>query len=139
MSPNNLPASNLHIDVREAVTQCLSWMEAVKMALETIKARAADRKARIDLNALGKFVDEADDALRDLDALIDNLLDGNISAPEVETAVAALEFYGDEANHRPQRPQATSAMSRDKGQIARDALAMIQGGEGEIGGEESGE
>ncbi len=139
MSPSTMSRNNLHIDVREAVTQCLSWMEAVKMALETIKARAADRKARIDLNALGKFVDEADDALRDLDALIDSLLAGNIADTEIETAIAALEFYADEANHRPQRPQASSALSRDKGQIARDALAMIQGSDGEEGGEETGE
>ena len=135
-----MPASNLHIDVREAVTQCLSWMEAVKMALETYKARAADRKARIDLNALGKFIDEADDALRDLDALIEGLLAGNVApADDVETAVAALEFYADIRNYEPRKPQTTSVIAREKGKIARDALAMIRSGAGEGDAEESGE
>lgn len=50
---------------------------------------------------------------------------------QFETAVAALEFYADVENHTPRKGQQVSAVARDKGRIARDALASIGGENGE--------
>ena len=136
-------ANTLRIDIRDAVTQCLSWMEAVKLALETIKARAENRSAQIDLGALGKFIVEADGALHELDDLIAGLLDQDVSldngkAAEIdaehEATLRVLERYADPGFYRETKRKPVSEVMADGGAMARarlDEIEALFGGDGE--------
>jgi hypothetical protein len=125
--------NDLRTDIRETVYECLVLMECVQVALEMAKRKAEDRSALIDLGALGKFIDQVDEQLKDLDDLISSLLDKEIQL-DPGTAATALAFYGDPANYRSTRSQ-SSEIAKDAGRIAREALAAIGGESGEADGE----
>jgi len=121
--------SDLRIEVREAVENCLIWMQAVSTAVEVTKNRAETRNTRVDMGALGKFVDEADAAMRELDTLLEELLAKDIPLDSGE-ATTALVFYANPKGYTERRGQA-SAVATDGGAIARTALAALYAETGE--------
>jgi hypothetical protein len=125
--------NDLRTDIRETVYECLVLMECVQVALEMAKRKAEDRSTQIDLGALGKFIDQVDEQLKDLDDLISSLLDKDIQL-DPGTAATALAFYADPKNYRAARNQA-SEIAKDAGRIAREALAAIGGESSEVEGE----
>lgn len=125
-----MPATNdLRADVRARAAECLTLMECVQCVLEMARRKLGDRNAEVSLAAIGRFVDDLGEELKNLDVLITDLLDKDIlNDPGV--AATALAFYADIQNHSRRPGQRVSAVAEDKGHIARVALEEISGNPG---------
>ncbi len=121
---------DLRIDIREAMEEACYWVRALKMAVEGAVNRAEERTVKIELRALGKFAEEADGAVRELDNAISDLLKQSEDEIDPGDAATALAFYGNPRNHVAKRGE-QSEIAKDGGAIARKALAKVSEEEGE--------
>jgi hypothetical protein len=126
MSANN--SNDLRADIRSTLFQAVTLMECIQVALEMTKRKAEGRSAQIDLAALGRFVDEADEEMKRLDAQVSEFLDSEL-ALDPGIAATALGFYANAAHYPATRGQ-PSVVVKDGGRIAREALADLDKGEG---------
>jgi hypothetical protein len=119
--------------VLELVAEARLCCDAFQLGIDSLLIRQTLPAALAELTALKRMAERSGDAMMALQAA----LQSNIirekpesatqqSSEQLETAASALEFYADSGNHKSRGAQ-PSAVARDNGSHARQALEAISG------------
>jgi hypothetical protein len=115
-------------DIKEALTEVMFLMEAVRMGLELTMDKSSERDVKICIGALGRFIGEIDRVLGELEEVIESLTgDPEANSPDAAPAIAeALGFYADPLNYQQVRGK-PSRIARDGGAKARKLQELLAG------------
>jgi hypothetical protein len=109
-------SKDLRIDIREAVSEAVVFIESVAMGLEMVLVKSTERDVKIRVGALSHFVTQAAKVVDELASKIDELNaevengEEDDTDPALGAAMDALRFYAGRAG----------------GERAKKALAVIQ-------------
>lgn len=122
-------SDDIRIDIKEALAEVVSLLEAFRMGLETTVAKATEKDISTSLLALGHFVARIDQVLGEIDELVDRLLAEGAGAEQAAAngeMAEAFAFYGDPANYEQVRGR-PSKIARDAGAKARKLQELLAG------------
>lgn len=109
-------SKDLRIDIREAASEAVIFVESIAMGLEMVLAKSTERDVKVRVSALALFVGQAAKVTAELARLIDDLntevetADEDETDPALGAAMDALRFYA----------------AKPGGDRAKKALAIIE-------------
>lgn len=92
-------SKDLRIDIREAVSEAVVFIESVAMGLEMVLVKSTERDVKIRVGALSHFVTQAAKVVDELSSKIDELNaevengEEKETDPVLDAALDALRFY----------------------------------------------
>ncbi len=121
-------AAKSHLQVLQLVAEARLCCDAFLLGADSLLIRQTLPAALAELTALKRMAERSADAMMALQAALrsDTGQPVKPSSDDLETAVKALEFYAEGDNHKSTGGN-PSAVARDRGRTAREALETLSG------------